>query len=73
MAINGTEMKERELNVLQRQRKKGANGSIGRGMVQGVLLKLQVKNKLFHSGKVPVNVKECQLRPLRREKRGYTD
>ena len=38
--------------------------------MQGALLKLQVKNKLLHSGKVPVTAKEWQLRPLRREKRG---
>ena len=31
------------------------------------LLKLLVKDKLFHSGKVPVN---AELSPLRREKRG---
>ena len=30
-----------------------------------VLLKLLVKDKLLHSGKVPVNAKERQLRPLR--------
>ena len=34
--------------------------------MQGALLKLQVKNKLLHSGKVPVVAKEWQLRPLRR-------
>ena len=33
----------------------------------GMLLKLLVKEKLLHSGKVPVNV---ELRPLRREKQG---
>ena len=33
----------------------------------GVLLKLLVKDKLLHSGKVPLN---AELRPLRREKRG---
>ena len=33
----------------------------------GTLHKLLVKNKLLHSGKVPVNT---ELRPLRREKRG---
>ena len=33
----------------------------------GTLLKLLVKDKLLHSGKVPVN---AELRPLRREKRG---
>ena len=39
--------------------------------MQGALLKLHVKNKLLHSGKVPVNAKECQLRPLRREKQDH--
>ena len=34
----------------------------------GTLLKLLVKDKLLHSGKVPVN---AELRPLRREKQGH--
>ena len=33
----------------------------------GMLLKLLVKDKLLHSGKVPIN---AELRPLTREKRG---
>ena len=33
--------------------------------MQGTLLKLLVKDKLLHSGKVPVNT---ELRPLRRKK-----
>ena len=33
----------------------------------GALLKLLVKDKLLHGGKVPVNT---ELRPLRREKQG---
>ena len=41
--------------------------SEGREVVLGTLLKLLVKDKLLHSGKVPVN---AELRPLRREKRG---
>ena len=41
--------------------------SKGREVVLGTLLKLQLKDKLLHSGKVPVN---AELRPLRREKRG---
>ena len=45
----------------------------GRGIMQDALLKLQVKMKLLHSGKVPMNAKEWQLRPLRRDKRGYTE
>ena len=36
------------------------------------LLKLLVKVKLLHSGKVPMNSKEWQLRPLRREKEDYS-
>ena len=36
----------------------------GRGIVQGVLLKLLVKDKLSHSREVPVNAKEWQLKPL---------
>ena len=38
----------------------------GREAMLGTLLKLLVKDKLLHIGKVPVNV---ELRPLRREKR----
>ena len=34
----------------------------------GVLLKLLVKDKLPHSREVPVNAKEWQLKPLKREK-----
>ena len=34
----------------------------------GALLKLLVKDKLPHSTEVPVNAKECQLKPPRREK-----
>ena len=41
--------------------------SEGKEDVLGTLLKLLVKDKLLHSGKVPVN---ADLRPLRREKRG---
>ena len=40
--------------------------------MQGALLKLQVKNKLLHSGKVLVIAKEWQLKPLRREKQDYS-
>ena len=40
--------------------------SEGREVVLGMLLKLLVKDKLLHSGKVPVN---AELIPLRREKR----
>ena len=35
------------------------------------LLKLLVKDKLLHSGKIPMNAKERQLRPLRRVKQDY--
>ena len=52
--------------VLQRLRNKGRE-SEGREVVLGTLLKVLVKDKLLHSGKVPVN---AELRPLRREKRG---
>ena len=41
--------------------------SEGKEVVLGMLLKLLKKNKLLHSGKVPVN---AELRPLRREKQG---
>ena len=56
-------------DVLQRQQNKGAKGlkSSGRGIMPGALLKLLLKDKLLHSGKVPLNI---ELRPLRREKRG---
>ena len=46
--------------VLQRLRNKGRE-SEGREVVLGTLLKLLVKDKLLHSGKVPVN---AELRPL---------
>ena len=72
---NSAETKERELNMLQRQWNKGTKGweSGGRGIMQSALLKLQVKNKLLHSAIVPMSAKEWQLRPFRREKRGYTE
>ena len=38
-----------------------------REVVLGMLLKLLVKDKLLHSGKVPVN---AELSPLRRKKQG---
>ena len=71
---DGTEMKETELDVLQRQQNKGAKDweSGGRGIVPGTLLKLLVKDKLPHSKEVPVNAKEWQLKPLRREKEDYS-
>ena len=39
----------------------------------GTLLKLLVKDKLPHSRKVPMNVKEWQLKTLRREKKITVD
>ena len=36
------------------------------------LLKLLAKDKLLHSRKVPVNTKEWQLKPLRREKEDFS-
>ena len=65
------ETEETEPDVLQRQQNKGAKGwkAAGEGwFMLGTLLKLLVKDKLLHSGKVPVN---AELRPLRREKRGH--
>ena len=41
--------------------------SEGKDIVLGTLLKLLVKDKLLHNGKVTMNV---ELRPLRREIRG---
>ena len=41
--------------------------SEGKDVVLGTLLKLLVKDKLLHNGKVSVNT---ELRPLKREKRG---
>ena len=38
----------------------------------GTLLKLLVKDKLPHSREVPVNAKEWQLKPLRRENKDYS-
>ena len=38
----------------------------------GALLKLLVKDKLPHSRKVPVSVKEWQLKPPRRGKQDYS-
>ena len=60
-------MKKTEPDVLQRQQNKGAKGlkSGRRGIMPGALLKLLLKDKLLHSGKVPLNI---ELRPLRREK-----
>ena len=51
------------LDVLQRLRNKGARKRSEREVVLGTLLKLLVKDKLLHNGKVPVNP---ELRPLRR-------
>ena len=48
----------REVGTKERESK-------GREVVLGILLKMLVKDKLLHSGKVPVNTK---LRPLRKEK-----
>ena len=60
---DGPEMRERtccrDFGTKERKSK-------GREVVLGTLLKLIVKDKLLHSGKVPVN---AELRPLRREKR----
>ena len=67
---NGPEMRETDLDVLTAERlwNKGARMRRDiREVVLGMLLKLPVKDKLLHSGKVPVN---AELRPLRREKRG---
>ena len=50
---DGPEMRETELNVLQRLRNKGAR-SERREAVLGTLLKLLMKDKLLHSGKVPM-------------------
>ena len=47
------EVKDTESDVLQRQHIKGIKVG-GRGIMPGSLLKLLVKNKLLHSGKVPV-------------------
>ena len=59
------ETRETELDVLDFGTKK--RESEGREVVLGTLLKLQLKDKLLHIGKVPVN---AELRPLSREKRG---
>ena len=60
--------RERHLDVLPlRDFGTKERESEGREVVLGTLLKLLVKDKLLHSGKVPVN---AELRPLRREKRG---
>ena len=59
---DGPEARETELDVLQRTKE---GESEGREVVLGTLLKLIVKDKLLHSGKVPMN---AELRPLWREK-----
>ena len=66
---DGADTKEIELDVLQRQCNKGVKDreSGGRGIMPGTLLKLLVKGKLPHSREVLVNVKEWQLKPLRRK------
>ena len=58
---------EKQLTKLDGLRNKGARKQREREIVLGTLLKLLVKDKLLHSGKVPVN---AELRSLRREKRG---
>ena len=59
--------RERHLDVLPlRDFGTKERESEGREVVLGTLLKLLVKDKLLHSGKVPVN---AELRRLRREKR----
>ena len=62
----GRPRNETELDVLRDFGTKERE-SKGREVVLGTLLKLLVKDKLLHSGKVPVN---AELRPPRREKRG---
>ena len=58
--------RERQLDVLPpRDFGTKERESEGREVVLGTLLKLLVKDKLLHSGKVPVN---AELGPLRKEK-----
>ena len=57
---------ETELDVLQDFGTKERE-SEGRVVVLGTLLKLLVKDKLLHSGEVPVS---AELRPRETEKRG---
>ena len=63
----GPETRETELDVLQTSVRTKEQKSEGREVVLGTLLKVLVKDKLLHCGKVPVNM---ELRPLRRQKRG---
>ena len=56
---------ERQSSICYRDFGTKERESEGREVVLGMLLKLLVKDKLLHSGKVPVN---AELRPLRREK-----
>ena len=63
---DGPETRETEFDVLQRLRNKGVRKQRERGRAKH-LLKLIVKDKLLHSGKVPIGV---ELGLLRREKRG---
>ena len=58
--MRGTELDVLDFGTKERE-------SEGREVVLGTLLKLQLKDKLLHSGKVPVNM---ELSPLRREKQG---
>ena len=61
---DGPETRETELDMLQGLRNKGARKRRERGRAKH-LLKLIVKDKLLHSGKVPI---DAELRLLRREK-----
>ena len=64
---DGPEMRETSRRAAaERLWNKGARKRRERGSARHTL-KLLVKDKLLHSGKVPVN---AELRPLRREKRG---
>jgi len=56
---------KRDLDMLQRQRNKGAKDweSEEKEIMPSVLLKLLVKDKLPYCRTVPVNMKEWQLNP----------
>ena len=68
--VETAQKRERHLDVLPlRDFGTKERESEGRKVVLGTLLKLLVKDKLLHSGKVPVN---AELRPLRETKSGIS-
>ena len=64
---------ERQSSICCRDFRTKEQESEGREVVLGMLLKLLVKDKLLHSGKVPVNAELRSLRRERNEERKFND